>query len=156
MVTAPASRPLWQGRTLALLGIVLFAFSLRSAVASLSPVLGYIRADFDVAAWVVGAIGTAPPVCYAVAGLLTPALERRLGLERLTALALVVVAGGLLARGLAADATGLTVVHVNRMIRALRRQNDIAWQDGSLALNNPAALARRVGRTATCVKEALV
>ena len=40
------SRPLWQGRALALVGIVLFAFSLRSAVASLSPVLGFIEADF--------------------------------------------------------------------------------------------------------------
>lgn len=107
-MTVSAPRPLWQGRTLALLGIVLFAFSLRSAVASLSPVVEYIRADFAVAAWVVGAIGTAPPVCYAVAGFLTPALERRLGLERLTAVALLVVAGGLLARGLATDAVGLT------------------------------------------------
>ncbi len=107
-MSVSAPRPLWQGRVLALLGIVLFAFSLRSAVASLSPVLGYVRADFDVAAWVVGAIGTAPPVCYAVAGLFTPALERRLGLERLTAAALVVVTGGLLARGLVTDAAGLT------------------------------------------------
>lgn len=51
-----------------------------------------------------------------------------------------------------ADATGLTVVHVNRMVRALRRQNDIAWTDGSLTLKNPASLARKVGRTTICVK----
>lgn len=108
-MTAHPPRPLWHGRVLALVGIVLFAFSLRSAVASLSPVLSFVRADFDVTAWVVGAIGTAPPVCYAVAGLLTPALERRLGLERLTAVALLVVAAGLVARGLAADAAGLAV-----------------------------------------------
>ena len=105
----PENRPLWRGRVLALLGIVLFAFSLRSAVASLSPVLDHIRDDFSVPAWIVGAIGTAPPVCYAVAGLLTPRLGRLLGLERLTVVALVTVSVGLVARGLAGDAVSLTI-----------------------------------------------
>jgi len=108
-VTSAAPRPLWRGRVLALLGIALFAFSLRSAVASLSPVLDHIRVDFDVPAWIVGAIGTAPPVCFALFGLLTPRLERRLGLERLTVVALVVVSAGLVARGLSTDAGMLAV-----------------------------------------------
>lgn len=95
------TRALWRGRTLALLGIALFAFSLRSAVASLSPVLDHIGADYAVPAWIIGLIGTAPPVCFAVFGLLTPALERRLGLERLGLVALLVVAVGLTGRGLA-------------------------------------------------------
>jgi cyanate permease len=82
-------------------GIVLFAFSLRSAVASLSPLYDHIAADFDVPAAVIGLIGTAPPVCYAVFGLLTPALERRFGLERLAVVAMVVVAIGLIVRSLA-------------------------------------------------------
>jgi CP family cyanate transporter-like MFS transporter len=97
-------RPLWQGRTLAVVGIVLFAFSLRSAVASLSPLFDHISAEFDLPAAVIGLIGTAPPVCYAVFGLLTPALERRFGLERLAVAAMVVVALGLVARSLAPDA----------------------------------------------------
>lgn len=100
MNSSPA-RPLWQGRTLALVGIVLFAFSLRSAVASLSPLFDHIAVEFDVPAAVIGLIGTAPPVCYAIFGLLTPALERRFGLERLAVAAMVVVAVGLLVRGLA-------------------------------------------------------
>lgn len=100
MNSSPA-RPLWQGRTLALVGIVLFAFSLRSAVASLSPLFDHIAVEFDVPAAVIGLIGTAPPVCYAIFGLLTPALERRFGLERLAVAAMVVVAAGLLVRGLA-------------------------------------------------------
>lgn len=103
------ARPLWRGRALALLGIALFAFSLRSAVASLSPVLDHIRADFDVAAWIVGAIGTAPPVCYALFGLITPRLERRFGLERMTVVALVVVSAGLVLRAAAPDAVVLAV-----------------------------------------------
>ncbi|MFD4958052.1 CynX/NimT family MFS transporter [Microbacterium sp. NPDC058389] len=97
-------RPLWQGRTLAVVGIVLFAFSLRSAVASLSPLFDHISAEFDLPAAVIGLIGTAPPVCYAVFGLLTPALERRFGLERLAVAAMVVVAAGLVARSLAPNA----------------------------------------------------
>ncbi len=106
MSSAP-SRPLWQGRALALVGIVLFAFSLRSAVASLSPVLAFIEADFAVPPAVIGLIGTAPPVCYAVFGILTPQLERRFGLERLALTAMVVVVAGLGWRGLATDSITL-------------------------------------------------
>lgn len=100
-MSSSSSRPLWQGRALALVGIVLFAFSLRSAVASLSPLYDHIAVDFDVPAAVIGLIGTAPPVCYAVFGLLTPALERRFGLERLAVVAMVIVAIGLIVRSLA-------------------------------------------------------
>lgn len=95
------ARPLWQGRTLALAGIVLFAFSLRSAVASLSPLFDHIAADFELSAAVIGLIGTAPPVCFTIFGLLTPALERRFGLERLATVAMAVVSIGLIARSLA-------------------------------------------------------
>ncbi len=106
-MTLPPSRPLWQGRALALVGIVLFAFSLRTAVASLSPVLGFIGADFAVSPAVIGLIGTAPPVCYAVFGILTPQLERRFGLERLAVAAMAVAVIGMAWRGLAVDALTL-------------------------------------------------
>src|SRR6478752_2600881 len=100
-------RPLWQGRSLAVIGIVLFAFSLRSAVASLSPLIDHITVDFAMPAAIIGLIGTAPPVCYAVFGILTPIFERRLGLERLTVIAIVVVTIGMILRGFAADALAL-------------------------------------------------
>ena len=96
---------IWRGRALAFGGILLFAFSLRSAVASLSPVVDYIQRDFSLPTVVVGLIGTAPPVCYAIFAMLTPELERRLGLERLSVIAMAVAALGLLARGLAQDST---------------------------------------------------
>lgn len=111
-MSSPSSRPLWRGRVLALVGIFLFAFSLRSAVASLSPVLDHVRADFDVPAWIVGVIGTAPPVCFAISGILTPRLGRRFGLERLTVAALVTVSIGLVARGLADGAVTLLLATV--------------------------------------------
>ncbi len=67
-MTMPSARPLWHGRALALVGIVLVAFSLRSAVASLSPVIDHVAADFPVPTAVVGLIGAAPPVCFALFG----------------------------------------------------------------------------------------
>lgn len=107
-MTGPLSaRPLWQGRALAVLGILLCAFSLRSAVASLSPMLDLIERDFPLAPAVVGLIGAAPPVCFAVFGLVTPILERWLGLERLTVLALATITVGLILRGAVADSIGL-------------------------------------------------
>ena len=103
-VSAP---PLWRGRALAVVGILLCAFSLRSAVASLSPLIGQISADFPLSPTVLGLIGTAPPVCFAVFGLATPLLERRLGLERVTVIALAAIAAGLVLRGFSVDAITL-------------------------------------------------
>ena len=102
-----SARPLWRGRALAVLGIVLCAFSLRSAVASLSPLIDHIAADFPLSSTVVGLIGTAPPVCFAIFGLATPSLERRLGLERVMILALAAITAGLVLRALSVDATTL-------------------------------------------------
>ncbi|WP_258184370.1 MFS transporter [Microbacterium foliorum] len=106
LVTSGA-QPLWRGRALALIGIVLVAFSLRSAVASLSPVLDHVADDFAVSSVVVGLIGAAPPVCFAVFGLLTPLFERRFGLERVAVVAIALIATGLVLRSLAVDSTSL-------------------------------------------------
>jgi len=101
--------PLWRGRVLAVLGILLCAFSLRSAVASLSPVVDLIGQDFEVSSAVLGVIGTLPPACFAVFGILTPLLERMLGIERLTVIALTAITAGLIGRGFAADSIGLLI-----------------------------------------------
>ncbi len=108
-MTSPIPLPLWRGRALAVVGIVLLAFSLRSAVASLSPLYDAISADFGLPAAVVGLIGTVPPLCFAVFGLTAAGLDRRFGLERTTLLALIIVALGLVVRALAPDAVGLLV-----------------------------------------------
>jgi len=108
-VTTSGARPLWQGRALAVLGILLCAFSLRSAVASLSPVIHEISADFPLSSAVLGLIGTLPPVCFAVFGLITPLLERRLGIERLTVIALCAMTAGLILRGLVGESVGLVL-----------------------------------------------
>ncbi|EXJ50602.1 MFS transporter [Microbacterium sp. MRS-1] len=106
-MTDPRPRSLWRGRLLAFVGVVLVAFSLRSAVAALSPIISEVQADFAVPTWVVGLIGTAPPVCFAVFGIVTPTLERRFGLERLAAASMLIVTSALIARSLAGDAATL-------------------------------------------------
>lgn len=102
-------QPLWRGRALAFAGIVLVAFSLRSAVASLSPILAEVEADFAVPTGVVGLIGAAPPICFAIFGIVTPALERRFGLERLAAASMLLAAAAMVGRALAGDAIALLV-----------------------------------------------
>lgn len=102
-----SGRPLWRGRVLALLGIVLVAFSLRSAVASLSPVIDHVAEEFPISSVVAGLIGAAPPVCFAVFGLLTPLFERRFGLERVAVMAIGLIAAGLVLRSLSVDSTSL-------------------------------------------------
>ncbi|MEV8024717.1 MFS transporter [Microbacterium sp. NPDC080220] len=106
-MTSPDPLAVRRGRILALVGIVLLAFSLRSAVASLSPLFDAIGEDFVLPAAVLGLIGTVPPLCFAVFGLLASGFERRFGLERTTLVALGAVALGLVARAAAGDAYGL-------------------------------------------------
>ena len=100
-------RPLWAGRTLALVGIVLVAFNLRTAVASLSPILIELEREVALAPAVVGFLGMLPPLCYAVFGIVTPLFAKRLGLEVTLIVALAALSIGLLGRGLAGDAVWL-------------------------------------------------
>lgn len=84
--------------------IVLLALTLRIAVASLSPLLAVISRDFALPAAVVGLIGMAPPVAFALSAVVTPAIERRVGLERLVLIAAVAAAAALGLRVVAVDA----------------------------------------------------
>ncbi|KQZ07450.1 ABC transporter permease [Agromyces sp. Root1464] len=106
-MTSLAPRPLWAGRTLALVGIVLVAFNLRTAVASLSPILHQLEVELPLAPVVVGFLGMLPPLCYALFGILTPMVAKRLGLELTLIIALVALSIGLAGRGLAGSALWL-------------------------------------------------
>jgi MFS transporter, CP family, cyanate transporter len=99
--------PLWAGRTAALLGILLVAFTLRQAVAAISPIIGSIRVDVPLSNLDVGLLGTLPPLLFAASGFTAPYVARRLGLERGIVLALVLITGGHLVR---AFAPGVTVL----------------------------------------------
>jgi CP family cyanate transporter-like MFS transporter len=100
-------RPLWAGRTLALVGIVFVAFNLRTAVASLSPILGQLEAEIPLNPTVVGFLGMLPPLCYAVFGILTPMVAKRIGLEAALIGSILALTVGLFGRGIAGSALWL-------------------------------------------------
>ena len=102
-------RSLWAGRTLALLGIVLVAANLRTAVAALSPIVSQISTDVPLSATAIGVLGMLPPVCFAVFGIFTPVYTRRLGLENVLVLALTAMLIGHLTRGLAGSLPVLVI-----------------------------------------------
>ena len=111
-MTTARTRPLWAGRTLALLGIMLVALSLRTAVAALSPIVDEISGELPFTDLHLAIIGSAPPIAFAVAGLLTPLLARRTGLELLLLIAVGAMIVGHLGRALAPSPALLVVATV--------------------------------------------
>jgi MFS transporter, CP family, cyanate transporter len=96
-----AARPLWAGRTLAFLAIVLLALNLRTAVTALSPIVAYITEDVPLDPLLLGVLGMLPPISFAVGGVVAPALTRRFGLEAVLVAASVVMVVGPVIRALA-------------------------------------------------------
>lgn len=108
-MTDLTARPLWAGRTLALLGILLVAFNLRTAVAALSPIADHIAEDIPLSATMLGVLGMLPPVCFAIFGIFSPVFTRRFGLEPVLITALVAIVAGHLLRGFAGSLTVLLI-----------------------------------------------
>jgi len=97
----PRPLPLWAGRTAALLGILLVAFTLRQAVAAISPILADIRVDIPISNLGVGLLGTLPPVLFAASGFIAPRISRGIGLDRGILLAVGLMILGHLVRAFA-------------------------------------------------------
>ncbi|MFG1913220.1 CynX/NimT family MFS transporter [Micromonospora sp. NPDC048898] len=93
--------PLWAGRTAALLGIGLVAFTLRQAVATISPILADIRVDIPISNIGVGLLGTLPPILLAASGFVAPRVARGFGLDGGIVLALLLMTLGHLVRAFA-------------------------------------------------------
>ncbi|MFN3340671.1 MAG: MFS transporter [Dietzia sp.] len=87
----------------ALVGVVLVSLNLRTAVTSLSPLLGVIDAEIGLGTGGMGLLGMVPTAMFALWGVLTPIVLRRMGLELLTVLAMVAAAAGQVLRALAHD-----------------------------------------------------
>ena len=99
-----------RGRVLALIAIVCAAFNLRLVVTSLSPLLTTVGEEFGFTATVVGVFGTLPLVAFAIFGLVTPAIMRRLGPEATAALSMLLTGVGQVLRALAPDTGTLLVL----------------------------------------------
>ncbi len=99
----PTLRPLWAGRAIVLVGIVLSALTLRTAVTSITPLLDPIGADLGFGSAVAGVFGMLPALAFAVFGLVTPVLVHRVGLERMALVAMLMAAVGTFTRSLVGD-----------------------------------------------------
>ncbi|WP_407353479.1 MFS transporter [Luteimonas sp. R10] len=97
----------WRGRLVALAGIALSAFNLRTAVTALTPLFDRVSADLGFGPTVIGVFGMLPTAAFALFGVVTPRIVRRIGLERAVLLAMALTAGGSLLRGASADTATL-------------------------------------------------
>ncbi|GII97211.1 CynX/NimT family MFS transporter [Sinosporangium siamense] len=89
---------------LVVLGIVLAALNLRTAVTSIGPVLDRIGGDLAMSGSMLGLLTTLPVLSFAAFGVLTPALGRRFGQHTLFLIALIAMGAGLLVRAAAGSA----------------------------------------------------
>ena len=92
---------LTRGRLLALLGILLVALNVRTAVSSLSPIVERVSADVPLDELGLGVLGMLPAVAFAIAAIAAPVLARRIGLEAGMVLACAAMVVGPLVRGFA-------------------------------------------------------
>jgi CP family cyanate transporter-like MFS transporter len=93
--------PLWLGRSAALLGILLMALNLRTAVAAISPITAYVATDIPLDSVSLGLLGALPPIAFAICGLVAPRIAHRFGLEVALLVASVAMVVGHLARAFA-------------------------------------------------------
>jgi CP family cyanate transporter-like MFS transporter len=98
-----------SGRWLALFAIGLLALNLRTAVASLSPILEFVQQDFTLSIIQIAVIGAMAPVAFGASGIVTRVLVGKTSVElALRVLLFLIIAGGLL-RGIAWDGNVLFV-----------------------------------------------
>jgi CP family cyanate transporter-like MFS transporter len=99
----PQTASLWRDRALVLIGIVLSAFNLRTAVTSLTPLLDSLGQTLGFGSTMTGVLGMVPTAAFAAFGVATPGIAHRVGLERTALLAMLLAATGLLARAFVGD-----------------------------------------------------
>lgn len=98
--------PLWAGRTVVLIGIVLVSANLRTAATSLSPIVDDVSRDIPLGVAELGLLGMLPPIMFASAGLFAPRVARKLGLEVAVVALIIAMVVGFSARALVSDYWG--------------------------------------------------
>ncbi len=84
-----------------LTGLVLLSLNLRPAAVSVGPVLAEVRSSLGMSPTAAGLLTSLPVIGFAVFGALAPAAARRIGVHRVTLLALLAAVLGLLGRAVA-------------------------------------------------------
>jgi len=96
-----------RGRVLVLIAILVFSLSLRTAVTSLTPLLGRIGDDLGFGSVATGLLGMLPTLLFGVAGVVGAGLGRRFGLEQVTTAAVVLTLVGIGTRAFCSSAWSL-------------------------------------------------
>ncbi len=91
------------GRILVGVAIVLSAFNLRTAVTSFAPLAETIGGQLSFSHNTIGVFGMLPVLMFSLAGVLTPAVGRRIGLERTALLAMLLALAGAAVRSVMSD-----------------------------------------------------
>ncbi len=107
---APRKTSPFTGRLTVLAGILLLALSLRLAVSGVSPVLAGIVAELPFGTASTGVLAMLPTAAFAAAGFAVPVLIRRIGLEALLLVAIIMAAVGQLGRAMASDVPSFLIL----------------------------------------------
>ena len=91
-------------RTLLVIGVVALGYNLRGSITSLPPVFDELQATLHLSSTAISLLAATPVICFGVVSGFAAALARRTGEERALLGAVIVLAAGLLARGLAPGA----------------------------------------------------
>jgi len=97
LATTAPGRSRLQG-VLLVVGIVLLAANLRSALTSVTPLIGQIRTDTGISNGVAGLLTTLPLLAFGVLSPVAPRLARRFGMERMLLASLLLLAVGIVVR----------------------------------------------------------
>jgi CP family cyanate transporter-like MFS transporter len=92
------STPSRRTSALVLVGLVLLSFNLRPTAVSVGPVLAEVRDAFSMSGPAAGLLTSLPVIAFAVFGALAPAAAHRVGIHRVTLLAIVAAVAGLTGR----------------------------------------------------------
>ncbi len=87
----------------ALVGIILLGLNMRGGLTTVAPIAPLISGEIALGTAVLVAVGMLSPLAFAVFGLITAPITRRLGLEGATILAISCMVAGHLGRGLAPE-----------------------------------------------------
>jgi CP family cyanate transporter-like MFS transporter len=93
----------------AISAIALLAFNLRTAVSSLSPIVGFISVDIPLPIITIGLLGIAAPLSFALATSISSRPAKRLGVEKTLGVTVAMIVLGHLLRALAWDSSSLFV-----------------------------------------------
>lgn len=91
----------------AITAIALLAFNLRTAVSSLSPIVGFIGVDIPLPIITIGLLGIAAPLSFSLATSISSRPAKSLGVEKTLAITVGMIIAGHLIRALAWDSSSL-------------------------------------------------